>query len=365
MNKIKHSANEDISWVNDLKRQLYEFVLNMMSEDFTFCRWSYSGDFYNEKKKWGLANLVFAARVLYATDNLEKIENSKIENIIKTIHSFTNDKGYIYDPLITKWDVFTIINRVHLFKMDIIKTRRAETRQSFATLRLLNSKPLAPFVDIPSNKAEFDKYFNSLNWNIPWSAGSHFNHLLFFLYNNHLFFGCSEESIDLIDYAIKRVNELQSKENGAWYSGSDVSTRLKINGAMKVTNAMHTIERYEFPYPKKLIDLCLKSINDGDACDNFNIVFVLYACNFLEPDYRKIEIHDFLMQRLNIYKKHYHSEVGGFSFSLNKASKGLYGKMLSKGLNEPDIHGTAMFIWGLSLIDKVLGLNLGLKIPIN
>ena len=41
----------------------------------------------------------------------------------------------------------------------------------------------------------------------------------------------------------------------------------------------------------------------------------------------------------------------------NKSSENYYGARVSKGLNEPDIHGTVMFIWGLSLISRLLDIN--------
>ena len=99
--------------------------------------------------------------------------------------------------------------------------------------------------------------------------------------------------------------------------------------------------------------------------DNFNIVYVLYCANKLAPNYRFDDIEKFLMNRLNLYKEYYHPEYGGFSFYKNQSNNVLYGKKLAESKNEPDIHGTIMFTWGLALIDKMIGLNLDFKVPLN
>jgi len=40
-----------------------------------------------------------------------------------------------------------------------------------------------------------------------------------------------------------------------------------------------------------------------------------------------------------------------------------YGAKITRGLNEPDIHGTCMFLWGISIISQILEIDqeLGFK----
>ncbi len=66
-----------------------------------------------------------------------------------------------------------------------------------------------------------------------------------------------------------------------------------------------------------------------------------------------------------MYTDYYWPGYGGFSFYKDRANDIYYGKKITKGLAEPDIHGTAMFVWGIALIDKILNLGLNFKIPLN
>ena len=68
-----------------------------------------------------------------------------------------------------------------------------------------------------------------------------------------------------------------------------------------------------------------------------------------------------MYERLAIYKRHYHQQIGGFSFHPNQASRIYYGALLSKGKYEPDIHGTHLFLWGISLIAQTLKINNNLR----
>ena len=70
---------------------------------------------------------------------------------------------------------------------------------------------------------------------------------------------------------------------------------------------------YEFNYPERLIDLCLNTINSGDACNHFNIVCVLYYSSKL-TDHRKNELIDYVTERIQFYQEHYWDEHGAFSF---------------------------------------------------
>ena len=72
---------------------------------------------------------------------------------------------------------------------------------------------------------------------------------------------------------------------------------------------------------------------------------------------------------LNLWKtekQFFYPKYSAFSFNKNKSSVGYYGARLSKGFNEPDLHGTAMFIWGILIASKALSIDceLGLRTPI-
>jgi hypothetical protein len=145
--------------------------------------------------------------------------------------------------------------------------------------------------------------------------------------------------------------------------GNSIPLEEKINGAMKMM-LVYDIAKRDFGYPEKLIDLSLLSLNDRHASDNFNIVCVLYHCS-MKTDHKREQIRDFCIERLNSYSQYYWPVYGGFSFLPGRANMVYYGARISKGLPEPDIHGTHLYLWGIVLISKILRLDdLNFKVPI-
>jgi len=215
------------------------------------------------------------------------------------------------------------------------------------------------------NEKQITKYVSSLDWSKPWNAGSHVNHLLFFLKMNSTHFSNQEEidSNKMILFVIDLLKEKQNQNDGYWYSGQDVPSYEKINGAMKILNSLMILDVKIIHDVDKIINFALKAKNEVDACYHFNIIYVLYVCSIYSSGYKINKIQDYYGKIVSTYKNYYWSDLGGFSFNINQSSKHLYGKNITKGLRVPDIHGTAMFIWGLSLIDKILNLNLNHKIP--
>jgi len=358
-----------IDWLVDLKKKLPIFLDELSENDYRFFRYSYSGDLYGCNQKWGLANLVFATKIFYLIGLIERINPEKKRNILNGINRFKNLYGFYYDPLITKKTkrnlVKNLIPYIRGKDKQIEQIRRAETRQSFAAINLLNHKPISPFTRIPTTKTGVDDYLRSLSWDKPWDAGSHFSHLLFFLKMNEFFFPGSCDNDGLIKFAINWIFKIQSKDDGCWYWGGEVSLTQKINGAMKVLTGFHAAGIYDISYAKQLINTALSGINDKEACSNFNIVYVLYGASLVVPNYKKDEIQKFLLNRISLYREFYHPDLGGFSFHKQKANEFFFNKRITFGKNEPDIHGTLMFTWGLSIINAMIDLDLDFRIPLN
>jgi hypothetical protein len=348
---------ENINWIFELKETVSQFLEKLRGRKVQgFFHYSLSGDLYDENIKWGLGNTVFAVKIYYTLDLLNKLSAKDKEDMANFIKSFQEKDGEIYDPLVKRKtfirNKLSAIKNLDFSNFFHKKTIIAETRQAISALKLLGEKPDIPYQKFPKTEKEITKYLSSLNWQRPWGAGSHFSHLLFFLQNSDL-----ENKEDLINFAINWVNKLQNPEDGSWYRGKS-NLQQKINGAMKVITGLKVVDRMNFNYPEKLIDLCLSAKNDEHACDNFNIVYVLkYANELCDSNYRYEEIKSFVIQRLNIYKEYYYPKIGGFSFFLGKANDNYYGAKITKGLNEPDIHGTTMFLWGISIIAQILGIN--------
>ena len=359
-----------MDWIFELKRKVPDFLDELRSnEKRGFFRYSLTGDLYSESENWGLGNAVFAAKIYYTLAMVDSLHEEEIDGMVKFIKSFQKNDGSIYDPLISR--KVSISSRLYAARnLDFSnfrgqKTKRAETRQSFSALQILNFRPDLPYRQIPHTREGIDKYLNSLDWGKPYDAGSHFSHLLFFLHMNRKMFNLYEKSADgLIDYAIQWIDKLQSSEDGSWYRGRNISLHEKINGAMKVITGLKAVDRANFKYPEKLIDLCLSVTGLEQACDSLDVIYDIYYANKLtEGSYHYADIQDFCRRWLKICREHYYPDIGGFSFFRHMANQYYYGAKITRGLDEPDIHGTVLLLWGIALVSQILGIDkdLGFK----
>lgn len=348
---------EETDWLIELKDKVPPFLEKLKGKKTPgFFRYSLTGDLYDESIKWGLGNTVFAVKIYFTLNLLNKMPDNKKKEMADFIKSFQTTNGEFCDPLVKrKALIIRILKGIKHFDLNNILGRQtvvAESRQSVSALKLLEDKPDIPFHNFPKTESEIVKYLERLDWENPWGAGSHFSHLVFFLKNSDL--GIKE---DLITFSIDWVNKMQSKDDGSWYKGNPALQR-KVNGAMKILTALKVADKMAFKYPEKLIDLSLSARNDVHACDNFNIVYVLkYANELTDCAYRYNEIREFAIDRLRIYKTYYYPKFGGFSFLPGKTNDYYYCAKITKSLNEPDIHGTVMFLWGISVISQILGIQ--------
>jgi hypothetical protein len=343
-----------------LKENVLQFVSRMKSRSVDgYYRYSYSGDLYDEKTHWNPASSVFATKIYYT---LGVENNHDIDAAANYIKTFQHKNGWIYDDLVFRKPLFRnalVSLRQGNFSNLLNKNyKRAETRQCYSALMLYDKLPESMCLFVPQDEEQVRNFLSSLAWNQPWDAASHFSHLMFFLALAMKTAGMEPQTFEhLTSCAIEWTNRLQHPQDGCWYTGIP-SPRQKINGAMKIITGLIAVDRADFDYPEKLIDLCLGSVNDQDACDNFNIVLVLnYAAKLLGRNYRQHEIEKFALQRLNTYWKHYHDDKSGFSFYPHRANDVYYGARITRALNEPDIHGTSLFLWGISIIVQLLGLE--------
>lgn len=299
---------------------------------------------------------------------MNAVEESEARSIVKFIKTFQDKKGYIYDKKIERLSrvrrvAYSLLRRKinNLFNE---QARLGETRQSFAAMLCLGHRPDIPLLHIPYTRGGIEKYIHFLNWKLPWEAAGVLNHMLFFLYNNRRLFHVYEDETDgLIDHALN-VLDSYKREDGAWYAPEvNMSDHLKVNGAMKVMIAYESAGRNNFTNPEGLVDLCLSSTNEKHACNIFNVICVLYHCS-RKTDYRIGEIRKFCLGQLEVYKKHYWPEHGGFSYFERRANDNYLGAKITRGLKEPDIHGTVLFLWGIALITEILGFDDDIRINI-
>jgi len=349
--------------VADIKLKLPAFLQKMNGNVPGSYRYSFSGDLFPSDFKFGLGNTVFALRTKFILNMIEIEDSTDAASYIKSFQSFD---GYIFDKTVLKRSAFRrwyiALRTQDPNNWFNEQTMRAETRQSFETLGYIGIKPDHPFQKIPSTPEQIKKYIHSLNWKNPWGASSHISHLLFFLkYNQNHFINFAVEN-NLIKFIIKEVCKYQQSEDGSWYKPCvSLPPSEKVNSAMKMMIAFSAAGGYEFNYPERLIDLCLNTINEGHACNHFNIVCVLYYASKL-TNHRKTEMIDYVIKRIKLYQEHYWEEHGAFSFLKGRANLNYYNAKISKGYAEPDIHGTVMFINGIALISEILEIRDELEI---
>lgn len=352
--------SKDSAWLHSVKEHVPQFLERLQGHTPGFYHYSLSGDLIPETTHWGLGNTVFAIKIYQALGMLDALSIAKKEELIRFVMSFQTRKGYLFDPLVARktWliDKLFSFRHVNFNNFWHQETIRAETRQSLSALKLLSHAIVVPSAYVLTSTRQIDSFLSRLHWRQPWNAGSHFSHLLFFLFHSDL-----PQKQELIAFAIQWIKKIQHDADGVWYWGNP-SLQQKINGAMKVITGLKVVNQINLLYPNKIIDLCLSARNDAHACDNFNIVYVLkYACE-QAPGYRTKEIQSFAFERLNIYQQYYYPSGGGFSFSLGRANTHYYGAHITRGKNEPDIHGTVMFLWGSSLIAQLLELSPNIRL---
>ena len=348
--------DKNTQWLHSVKDSVADFLKELEGEKRPgFFRYSLSGDYFGEGVKWGLGNSVFFLKIVY-TLGLEEKFSAEVKNAQEYIQSFQKKNGLFYDPIVNflskPLQLKSFIRSKNLDDIFGTQTKRAETRQSISALGLYGVKPVYEYRDFPQSKEGIFKYLSELDWEHPWGAGSHFSHLLFFLGNSEL-----DNKNELIDFAISWVNSIQNDSDGLWYRGTPNMSQ-KINGAMKIITGLKAVGKVKFRYPEKILDSALIATNDKHACDNFNVTYVIKYCNeALEGAYRFDEIKEFIYNRLSLYREYYFQEIGGFSFKKKRANRVYYNAPISRGKNEPDIHGTVMFLWGISLIAQILGID--------
>ena len=247
----KDNIKEELKWIYGIKEKVPYFLKRIKgSKRRGFYKYSLSGDLFGERIKWGLGNSVFFLKILCIL-GLEKSNNQEVKEVINYILSFQRKDGSIYDPFVSISSLpLRIIQCLKSIKLTHLRNKeykRAETRQAISALSLFGVKPTYEYKKIPKNYKEIDKFLNSLNWELPWGAGSHFSHLLFFLRNSSL-----KNKDQLSDYAINWINSLQSTNDGFWYKGSP-SIQEKINGAMKIITGLKVLDKISFKYPEKKI----------------------------------------------------------------------------------------------------------------
>ncbi|MDC3404830.1 hypothetical protein OAY26_03895 [Acidimicrobiia bacterium] len=357
-------------WIKDLETNLDKFLDSLQRDVYKFNPVKKGITSNGNKLELGLS--CYAIKIYFITGRWDSLPNHKKETWIKFINSFQSSKNdfatnaFIDKEYIKAYNEFSLTKniketvksfliylnykdyRLRSEKLEDFIT--AESKQAISTLIQVNYKPTKQYQSKLMGENAIHNYLNSLNWQNAWNAGAQFSSLCVFVSTQVE--GNKKQLLKniLVDF----MKTVSNPENGGFYTQNIPEERELINGAMKVITGLDWLGA-EIPYPKKLIDTCLNAKPNMEGCDIVDIIYVLYMCNGI-TDYRSEDIKEYFETLLSLIESHYFFGEGGFSYFLKKSQTHYYGVEISKGLNTPDLHGTLLLIWGISMIAKVVDL---------
>ena len=361
----------DIDWLKDLKVNIPNYLDSLNKRDFKFL--PVKSGLTQQGDMLSLGFSCYAIKIYYIINKWDNLSEKDKKNWSKYINSYQTqskefplnsfvDEEYLKSYLnasylkkgknLLKYILNKIFNKKYLLdKEKLINSVRAESKQSISTLFQIGAVNELPYLEFPQSEKEITSYLNSLDWTKPWNAGAQYSALCVFIQTQITSETLKKELIKTLeDFVIL----LSHKDSGLFYSGKKPSDIELVNGAMKIITGLDWIN-VSIPYPEKLIDTFLNIKPNEDGCDLVDTVYVLYMCSKL-TNHKNDEIKDFLLAILEKIKAHYYWETGGFSYFINRSQTHYYGVKISKGEDTPDIHGTVLLTWAISMISQIIDL---------
>ena len=287
---------------------------------------------------------------------------NKKDDSVNFIKSFQSKNGFFYDyKMLAKMSLGSTISmlpkgQIKRWVNHIPQCIRAETRQSASSLLMVDEKPnfLLP---IPfKNISETLNFIDSLDWDYPWSAGSHASHIILFNYINIKISNVNIKESN-INPLLEKLDSYQDANNGTWSGKTDVNPAILINGAMKILTIYDWTGK-NLNHSEKIIDFALSQPFQQSGCNFLNRLYVLYITSRYTEEYRKEDIISLAKRSIQEVLK-YKKEDGGFSFTMNSAQKRYYRAKVSCGGKYSDLHGTVMFSWALAICFQILEIDNG------
>ena len=348
----------------DLDKKIENFILSLQSSEYEF------KPVINGVTKTGksltLGHLCYALKILYTVDS-QLLKNKRyIQNIDKRFQSYNSfypdlpKNSYVDDQyyklyknnfkkIWVKNCIKFLLNKIKFVEINPnYKFReyiRAETKQAIATQIQINKEFRSSYVSFPKTEEEIKEFLDNLDWSFPWNAGAQLSGIC-------LFINTLEESKDLT-YFIDRYMHEKLLSDGTYGNKNIKNTSESINGSMKVISGFDWLG-INIHSPESLIDTCLQHEPMSEGCDLVDVIYVLYMCN-KQTNYREDDIKNYFEGLLPEVEEHFYPEIGGFSYYKHKSQTHYYGLNISDGLDEPDLHGTTLLVWSLSMMFEILG----------
>lgn len=353
---------------NEFKDIVSGFIYSLKISNFQYNIVNKNSTKAGKKIKLGFST--FALKSEYILGNISKYDYDYLNDWVKYLNNFQTSEyknlpqnSYVdkeYYKLINKFEFDFLIKygAKKILKKGNNKSKNtlvnefilAESKQAISTLNQIGFKNTYNYIVPELDVDKIENYINSLNWEYPWNAGAQVANLSVLLQTQDV--PNKNEVRKIINNKIKL---LANREDGFYYQGNIKNYNELINGSMKILTGLDWLGE-EIHYPEKLINSCIRNKPESFGCDLVDIVYVLYFCSKqLNNQYKYKEISNFFSDINEIIEKHYFPDIGGFSYYLNSSQKYYYGLKVSNGSNEPDLHGTLLLLWAISLIDNFYG----------
>lgn len=351
----------------NIARWLEEMAAGLEAGRFRFCA---QGSLVPTTGTEGQVSTCFATKIAWQTGIWDRWPEDRKKACVAFIKSFQRADGTFFDPWLARQTKQPLKDRILLFMSSLsrapssqtvddphIMNIRAETRQSASTLLMVGDTPAYPLPMECGTLDQIKQYIHSFDWSRPWSAGSHFSHLLFMLSTNQKHFNSHRDLTGSIDTALECLAFLRDPESGCWFTGTPAPSEA-LNGAMKVFSGLQWLDR---PYPdcRSLLDFSLAQPFQEDGCGFLNQLFVVYHARKGAPaGYRFEEIQalgEKALKKISSFVR----DDGAFSFFPNGAQTHYYGASVSTGNLVSDLHGTTMMTWAIALATALASTGAG------
>ena len=351
--------------IYEFKKKALDFVNSLETKkDFIYIPVKYGFTKYGLDIELGFS--CFAIKSLYILDEWKNLNHQIQCEWINYLNSFQiKNFEYFPDGSFIDQNYFKFINSYSISKetkrqfkkiiygknnikkkeIEVKEFIRAESKQAISTLYQIKSENTIPYVESHFQDLNVERYLNSLNWEKPWNAGAQYAALCVFLETQ---MKKDKNYISIKNELLSFSDKISNKETGCYFLGKPESSSELINGTMKIISGFDWIN-LPIHYPEQLIDFCLSSTISSYGCDIVDVVYVLFMCS-KQTSHRRLEIESYFDKIEAIIAEHYFSEIGGFSYYKNKSQIYYYGLNITKGKNEPDLHGTTLLLWAVSLI---------------
>jgi hypothetical protein len=333
--QFKDAIDLDTTNKRDLFKTIADKLPVFLHQRFDPTDSSFSLSSTFEKRSLGAA--VFAAKIAkcIGDQNIATIALAAIEQY--------RDFSYHDPEMLRRFirpSIFQLPRTIKLGLSYAKKLQSAEARQALAVL----PKNETNLNIMRTYFREADDKIDSLTFKNPWADGSHFSHWCF--YSQAIEGSAFEKASDFI--------AKYRKPDGFFYSGA-VSEIDKINGLMKVLTGLNSYKRdlQCLTDWESVIEICLKYGRGRHACDTFNVIYVLMNASQY-TNYKHEEVKLFAYAKLDEVLEHYWSVEGGFSFHKYTTLNNYLGVRIGNSRFAPDLHGTVMFVWAMSLLEKMM-----------